>query len=77
MSFVSSPNALDVISPISIVGFVVGDVELAREGDSERVRCVVYLSFRPDSHLESSDHQFQSKVRMVLTNVSEIKQLCI
>ena len=56
---------------------MVGDVELAREGDSERVRCVVYLSFRPDSHLESSDHQFQSKVRMVLMNVSEIKQLCI
>ena len=40
-----APDALDVISSIRVVGFVVGDVELAHDG--KRLRCVVCLSLRP------------------------------
>ena len=40
-----APDALDVISSIGVVGFVVGDVELAHDG--KRLRCVVCLSLRP------------------------------
>jgi hypothetical protein len=37
-----APNALDVISPIRVVGFVVGDAH-----DGKRQMCVVCLSHRP------------------------------
>ena len=35
--FFIAPNALDVISPIRMVGFVVGDVELSHDGQVKAV----------------------------------------
>ena len=52
-----APDALDVISSIRVVGFVVGDVELAHDG--KRLRCVVCLSLRPGAFsLDSQETRY-------------------